>query len=40
MKVIKKAAIIQKKKTAEHTRTERQVSNRKVKVSFKIGSVT
>lgn len=26
MKVIKKAAIIQKKKTAEHTRTERQVS--------------
>lgn len=28
MKVIKKAAIIQKKKTAEHTRTERQVSGK------------
>jgi ribosomal protein S6 kinase alpha-5 len=26
MKVLKKATIIQKKKTAEHTRTERQVS--------------
>lgn len=25
MKVLKKAAIVQKKKTAEHTRTERQV---------------
>uniref|UniRef100_A0A336MXV5 CSON007135 protein n=1 Tax=Culicoides sonorensis TaxID=179676 RepID=A0A336MXV5_CULSO len=31
MKVIKKAAIIQKKKTAEHTRTERQVMKRSVR---------
>jgi ribosomal protein S6 kinase alpha-5 len=27
MKVLKKANIVQKKKTTEHTRTERQVSN-------------
>lgn len=37
MKVIKKAAIVQKKKTAEHTRTERQVINaNKKKIGIQI----
>lgn len=34
MKVLKKASIVQKLKTAEHTRTERQVSHFLTPVTF------